>query len=292
MASDTLLFDELGMFLLKKGYLIKSLTSGCFDILARKGEQILLIKILKDANAISKEYAAEMRKIADYVQASPLIIAEKAGQALEENVVYARLGIFTLNFTTFKNAVDNKYPFVQSTKAGLVASIDGKKLRESRERQGLSINDLSRKVGVSHQMIQRYESANAEITMIKAAKMRSIFGNDIFKRVTIFSRQGSTPDEQDQDRNPITEKYRGLGFHATQTRKSPFDVIAKKGKEVILTDVGDKVDPNITPISRLLGADNLVIFRKKKPKHIPAVTQGEFMEFREAEELVKFLREF
>lgn len=284
------LFDELGMFLLKKGYLIKSLTSGCFDILARKGDQILLIKILKDANAISKEYAAEMQKIAEYIQASPLIIAEKAGQALEENVVYARLGIFTLNLATFKNAVDNKYPFIQSTKAGLVASIDGKRLRESRERQGLSINDLSRKVGVSHQMIQRYESANAEITVVKATKMRGIFGNDIFKRVNIFFRQGNAPDEQDQ--NPITAKYRGLGFHATQTRKSPFDVIAKRGKEVILTDIGDKVDPNITPISRLLGVDKLVIFRKKKPKNIPSVTQGEFMEFQEAEELVKFLREF
>ncbi|MBI4150283.1 helix-turn-helix domain-containing protein [Candidatus Woesearchaeota archaeon] len=289
MAGDHL-FDELGMFLLKKGYLVKSLTSGCFDILARKGEQILLIKILTDANAISKEYAAEMQKVAEYIHASPLIIAEKAGQALEDNVVYTRLGIYALNFQTFKNAVENKYPFVQSTKAGLVASIDSQKLRESRERQGLSLAEISRRIGVSRQMMQRYESESAEITLIKATKMRSILGNDIFKRVAVFERHAIPKEEP--EKSPITLKYRKLGFRAIETKKTPFDVIAKKDKEVILTDVGDKVNPNIAPVSRLLDVDRLVIFRKKKPKNIPAITKEEFMAYQEADELVKFLKEF
>jgi len=285
------LFDELGMFLLKKGYMVKSLTSGCFDILARKGEQILLIKVLADANAISEEYASEMRKVADYLQASPLIVAEKAGRKLEDNVVYARLGIYALNLATFKNAVENQHPFIQSTKAGLVASIDSRKLRESRERQGISLAELSRKVGVSRQMIQRYEAKNAEITVMKASKMRDVFGNAIFRRVDIFSHPVQGGEGEESGKGTVALKYRKLGFRALQTRKTPFDVIAKKGKDIILTDVGDKVNPNITPVSRLLDADKLVIFRKKKPKDIPAMTQEEFLAYQEADELVKFLRE-
>ncbi|GEM_PF-921148 len=290
MASSAL-FDELGMFLLKKGYMVKSLSSGCFDILARKGEQILLIKVLSDANAISEAYATEMRKVADYLQASPLIVAEKAGKRLEDNVVYARLGIYTLNLATFRNTVENQYPFIQSTKAGLVASIDSRKLRESRERQGLSLSELSRRAGVSKQMIQRYEAENAEITIPKAAKMRGIFGSGIFRRVDIFSRPEQGKEGEESGKGTIALKYRKLGFRALQTSKTPFDVIAKKGRDVILTDIGDKPNPNISPISRLLDADKLVIFRKKKPKNMPAMTQEEFLAYQEADELVKFLRE-
>ena len=44
------LLDKVNIFLLKKGFTIKNLTRTCFDILARKGSQILLIKILEDAN--------------------------------------------------------------------------------------------------------------------------------------------------------------------------------------------------------------------------------------------------
>jgi len=45
-------------------------------------------------------------------------------------------------------------------------------------------------------------------------------------------------------------------------------------------------------LSELLDADNLVIFNKKKPKDIPAVTRKEFLEFEKSNQLIKFLKEF
>ena len=83
-----------------------------------------------------------------------------------------------------------------------------------------------------------------------------------------------------------------LGFDATETKKTPFDIISKKDKEIILTEVSDKVNPQMQSLSKLLDADNLVIFNKKKPKNVPSMTKKEFMEFDEANELVKFLKEF
>src|SRR3989338_2576428 len=97
------LLDKLNIFLLKKGFTIKNLTRTCFDILARRNEQILLIKVLEDANSISKEYTEEMKSVASYITASPLIIADKAGVRLEENIAYSRFDIYTLNFSTFMN---------------------------------------------------------------------------------------------------------------------------------------------------------------------------------------------
>ena len=283
------LLDKLNIFLLKRSFTIKNLTRTCFDILARRNEQILLIKVLEDANSIAREYAEEMISIASYIEASPLIISEKAGDKLEDNVVYSRFGIYTLNYGTFMNCVNNKFPFLKRSQAGLTASVVGKKLKEKREEMGYSLYFLSRKIGVTSRMIMKYENENAEITINRAKKLYDIFGHQVFNQVDIFSQRNLL---QGKFETNVSKKFVELGFDATETKKTPFDIIAKKGNEIILTEVSDKVNPQMQSLSKLLEADNLVIFSKKKPKNIPSLTKKEFMDFEEANELVKFLKEF
>ena len=283
------IIDKLGMFLLKDGFTVKSLTRTCFDLLARKQDRILLIKVLEDANAVSKEYTDEMNMVSSYVGAVPVIIAEKAGNKLEDNVLYTRFNLYTLNFTTFVNSIKNKFPFVKRTQAGFTASIAGDKLRKKREEKGYSLNYLSKKVGVTSRMIDKYEKGDSEITINKAMKIYDIFGHQVFNEVNIFSGYKKI---ESRDKSDFSKKYIELGFEASDTNKSPFDVIAKKDNELILTKVGDKARPDFPSLSKLLDADNLVIFKKKKPKDIPAVTKKEFLEFEKANELIKFLKEF
>lgn len=283
------LLDKLNIFLLKRGFTIKNLTRTCFDILARRNEQILLIKVLEDANSITREYAEEMMSIASYIEASPLILAEKAGDMLDDNVVYSRFNIYTLNYGTFMSCVSNKFPFLKRSQAGLTASVVGKKLKEKREEMGYSLNSLSKKIGVTSRMIVKYENENSEITINRAKKLYDLFGHQVFNEVNVFS-QRSSPHGKTE--TTVSKKYVELGFDAAETKKTPFDIIARKGSEIILTEVSDKVNPQMQSLSKLLEADNLVIFSKKKPKNIPSLTKKEFMEFEEANELVKFLKEF
>ncbi len=287
------LIDRLNIFLLKKGFTIKNLTRTCFDILARRDEQILLVKVLEDANSISKEYTEEMLSVASYINASPLIIADKAGDRLHDNVIYSRFEIYTLNFETLINCVNNRFPFIKRSQAGLTASVSGKKLREKREESGYSLNALSKKIGVSSRMMARYENENSEITVNKAKKLYGIFGSNVFSHVDVFS-QSRHPEkfEPGKSESQVSRKYVELGFDATETKKTPFDIIAKKGKEIILTGMRDKVNPQMQSLSKLLDADNLIIFKKKKPKNIPSMTKKEFMEFEQSNELVKFLKEY
>ncbi|MBN2112475.1 helix-turn-helix domain-containing protein [Candidatus Woesearchaeota archaeon] len=284
------LAEEIGVYLLKKGFTVKSLTRTCFDIIARKGASILLIKILEDANSISEDYAVQMKRIASYINASSIIIAEKAGCMLDDYVVYARYGISTLNASTFKSCVERKLPFVASTHAGLVARIIGKKLRETREKEGLSISALSKKLGVSARMAARYEDGMAEVTVQKALKIYDLFGASVFDRIDVLS--GKSIETLSEASSAFAKKYRELGFDVSETKKVPFDMIAKMNREIILTEVGDKVNPQVNSLARMIDADNLVIFRKKKPKDIPSITKEEFLDFEKAEELVKFIKEF
>jgi len=283
------LIDKLGIFLLKDGFTVKSLKRTCFDLLSRKQDKILLIKVLEDANSVTKEHTYEMDMVSSYIGAVPVIIAEKAGNKLEDNILYTRFSLYTLNFTTFVNSIKNKFPFVKRTQAGFTASIAGDKLREKREELGYSLNYLSKKVGVTSRMIDKYEKGNSEITITKAMKIYDIFGQQVFKELNIFSGNSVIQSNYQSD---FSKKYNDLGFDAADTSRSPFDIIARKDNELILTEIGDKTRPDFSSLSKLLDADNLVIFEKKKPKNIPAVTKAEFLEFEKSNELIKFLKEF
>jgi len=283
------LIEKLGIFLLKEGFTIKSLIRTCFDLLARKQDNILLIKVLEDANAVSKEHVDEMNQVSSYIGAVPIIMAEKAGNKLEDNILYTRFSLYTLNLTTFINSIKNKFPFVKRTQAGYTVSIAGNKLRKKREEMGFSLNLLSKRVGVTSRMIDKYEKGDSEITIAKAMKIYDIFGHKVFNEINIFS--GNTKIESKYN-SDFSKKYIELGFEATDTNSSPFDIIARKDDELILTEVGDKARPDFSSLSKLLDADNLVIFKDKRPKNIPAVTKEEFLEFEKANQLIKFLKEF
>ena len=283
------LLDKVNIFLLKKGFTIKNLTRTCFDVLARRNGQILLVKVLEDANSISRQYTEEMIADASYINASPLIIAEKAGNKLEENIVYSRFDIYTLNFNTFLNCINNRFPFIKRSQAGLTASVVGRKLREKREELGYSLNALSKKLGVTSRMIIKYENENSEVTINRAMKIYDLFGENVFNEVNVFMQQKELESKFETE---VSRKYVELGFDATETKKTPFDIIARKDEELILTEVSDNVNSQMQSLSKLLEADNLVIFNKKKPKNIPSMTKEEFMDFEKANELVKFLKEF
>ncbi len=297
------LLDKVNVLLLKKGFTLKNLARACFDVLARKEGQILLIKVLEDANSISRQHTQEMITVASYAHSSPIIIAEKAGTKLDDNVVYSRFDVHTLNYQTFLNCISNKFPFVRRGKAGLTASLAGKKFREKREELGYSLNALSKKIGVTSRSITKYENENSEVTINNAMKIYDLFGYHVFNKINIFRNcsQQSKPDADmgkngEASRPPyygtVSRKYIELGFDAAETKKTPFDIIAKKGDGIILTEVSDNVNPQMQPLSKLLEADNLVIFKKKKPKNIPSMTKEDFMDFEKANELMKFLKEF
>ncbi|MFH1398603.1 MAG: helix-turn-helix domain-containing protein [Candidatus Woesearchaeota archaeon] len=282
------LLDGLSVLLLKEGFTTKMMEKGCFDILARR-EDILLIKVLNDANAVSEGAAGELKKLGAYVDGVPLIVAEKAGGALQNNVVYVRYGVYTMNSYTFKSCVNRRLPIVKSTQAGFTTALEGEKLKRKREEFGYSLHALAAKLGVSSRMVAKYEAGESEITLKKALKLYDLFGRAVFREVGVFD---SVLRPFGLARSDISKKYLELGFEAAETERVPFDVIARRQSEVILTEVGDKQSSELIPMARLLDVNKLVIFGKHKPKDIPAMSKKEFLEFEKASELIKFIKEF
>ncbi len=289
------IMDEISVLLLRHGYTLKSLTRNSFDLVARKGSRVLLIKVLEDANSIGEGYASSMKNLSSYIDASPVIVAEKAGHPLEDGVVYSRFGVYTFNYGTFRSCLENSFPMLVSTKAGFTASVIGERLRQRREEEGYSLGTISRKVGVSKRMIAKYESNLADVSLRSAVALNKVLGGSIFNRVDVFAVAKEVANEHP---SAIARKYDELGFRAADTRKAPFDVVARMEKELILTQVkakGEKPSQQLESMQNLLGADALVIFDKdyeSKAGKLPSIQKRDFLDIDSAKELIRFLREF
>lgn len=283
------LIEGLSQLLLKNKFLVGLLgPNSHLDIIARNKDKAILIKVLGDANSIRKESADDIGKIASYVNSTPIIIAEKAGLPLEDNIVYARFGIYTVNLKTFENFINNNRIFIKSTKAGLTASLSVTKLKNRLDKGNISMRTLSKKIGVSARMVWKYENDDSEITLQKALKIYELFG-DVFNEINLFSFDNSLFSDVSTD---ISRKYSSLGFSTAEIKKSLFDVVAKKGKEIILTKVGDDFDKNLTYFSKMLDVEDLVIFENKRPKDVASIKKDEFLELDRADELIKVVKEF
>lgn len=287
------LIDQLGLFLLKKDYAVKTLSHSCFDLVARGREHIFLIKVLSDANSLSKEMAGEMRRVATYMNSIPVIVAERAGRPLNDNVIYGRFGIYTLTFETFRSCIEKNPQFIKSTTAGLTVSVSGDGLRQKRDESGYSINELSRRMGVSSRMIKKYEQENSEMTLAKAERLYDLFGEEVFLPVNIFSADRFRREPPLVDNlADICRKYTELGFDSSEFRRMPFDIIARNERETIVTEF-ERMNPQVQSISKMMDADNLIIFEKRRPdSDMPSISREDFLEIEKARELIRFLKEF
>lgn len=130
-----------------------------FDIAARRGETLILCKILLNLDGLTEETANEMHVLSEILGGTPLVIGEKTrDQPLEDNVIYTRYKITAVNIQTFYDYfIEGIPPMVSASPGGLYVPIDGSALKEARIENNLSLGSLAGIIGVSRRTISKYE---------------------------------------------------------------------------------------------------------------------------------------
>ncbi|MEE9151451.1 MAG: transcriptional regulator, partial [Thermoplasmata archaeon] len=108
-----------------------SMRSISFDIVARRDDVLLIIKILGNVDAFNRDNAKELQILANLLQGSPIILGLKNSTSdLEDGVVYFRHGIPIISLGTFKDFfIEDVPPFVFAAPGGLYVHMDGELLR-------------------------------------------------------------------------------------------------------------------------------------------------------------------
>lgn len=302
-----------------------------FDLMARRDSQLLILKVLKNIDALAPEEAQRLRALGGLFHATPLILGEASGATkLESGVVYTRYDVPIVTEEGFEEYLLRGIPpFLFSSPGGVFARIDGDRLRELRESRGLSLGALATIAGVTRRTIQLYEGGGgAEISVVE--RVESYFNDTVVVPVEIFSTgfgpaakseaaNAPAPAGEGPAREPTKSKVAAtgdvlrddvfrqldtMGFRVVVTVRCPFDAFthadAHGEEEILLTGVGTLRSATtraevLQGLARVIEGHSMFVTRDNTHREsidgLPIVTIRELHRHRDPGELVELLHE-
>lgn len=227
---------------------------------------MLIVKVLGNVDALSRENGEEMKVLAEMLGATPLVIGEKSSAGvLEPGIVYSRFDIPIISAETLSDYVlRDESPFVMAAPGGLYVRLDSALLKDIRESRDISLGTLAEVAGVSRRTIQMYESGMG--AMIDAAmRIEEYLDAPIIRPVDPFEFRGDKVRRHelsgvDKTGFAVLDHLLGMGFSITPVLRSPFEAITRDNRTVILTGLGGETDKMLQKAA--LASDISVIFGK------------------------------
>lgn len=218
-----------------------------FDVVARRDKTLLVIKILSNVDAFSKENAEEMKTLAEALQASPLMVGERSGSGIiEDGIVYSRFAVPIVCLQTLGDyLLEGVPPFIFAAPGGLYVKLDSLALRQIRDERGISLGNLAEAAGVSRRTIQMYETGmgamiGVAVRLEDYLKQPLVVPVDLFEHRTGEAKPAPDLGNMDAFTKQIFERLMQMGFSVLPTTKCPFEALTKDREVLILTGVGFK----------------------------------------------------
>jgi putative transcriptional regulator len=213
-----------------------------FDLAARRGDDLLLVKILANVDGLDAETGTEMRRLGSYLSATPLVIGLRTrDEELKPEVVYFRHGVPAINpDTAFDLFVENVPPLIYAAPGGLYVNIDGDLLADEREERGWSLGRLATELGVSRRTVSKYEDGmNASIDV--AIKLEDLFDQPFSNPVDVLDGAEEVRDADptpqdpalDPDEDHVLAVLARVGFTVHPTTRAPFTAVSEDGDREI-----------------------------------------------------------
>ena len=207
-----------------------------FDLAARRGDDLVLLKVLGNIDAFNPGTGAELRRLGEYLSATPMVIGLRTrNEDLKPGVVYFRHGVPVFNpDTAYDLFVEEVPPLIYAAPGGLYVSIDGDLLADEREERGWSLGRLATELGVSRRTVSKYEDGmNASIEV--AIQLEELFDQPFSNPVSVLDGAEDVhdadpvPDEPDADPDDehVLTVLAEAGFDVHPTTRSPFKAVSK-----------------------------------------------------------------
>lgn len=236
------LLQRVTSILIMAGYAVSErcgMRPRSFDLIARRDDEILVIRAVVHIDSMSEEIAHELAAIAHFLKGKPLVVGEKARDAeLERGAVYLRYGIVSTSaMTLYDLFVEDVPPLVYAQPGGLYVNINGELLRTLREECSMSLGDLASALGVSRRTISKYESGMGT-TLDIACRMEEIFDTALVEAIDPLSHPNPFEDGMSERSAEILPGFGRIGVEYFSTRNAPFEGLAFYGDDTILTSYG------------------------------------------------------
>ena len=207
-----------------------------FDVAARRGRDLLLLKVLANVDAFDDATGLEMRRLGEYLNATPVVVGLRTrDEELEPGVVYFRHGVPVLSpDTAMELFVEGMPPLIYAAPGGLYVNIDGEVLRDEREERDWSLGRLANELGVSRRTVSKYEGG-MDASVEVATQLEELFDADLTSPVSVLDGAESVresddvPDAPDAgpDDEPIVTVLTRVGYDVHLTDRAPFKTVSE-----------------------------------------------------------------
>ena len=207
-----------------------------FDVVARRGDDLVLLKILGNVDAFDGPTGLAMRRLGQFLSATPLVIGLRTrNKELEPGVMYLRHGVPVLSPDTAYNLfIEGVEPLVYAAPGGLYVDIDGDVLADKREERGWSLGRLAGELGVSRRTVSKYEDgmdASVEVAM----RLEELFGGDLTRPLDVGEGAEAVEDTDDEVPDPPGDAEEAeamgvlsrVGFIVHPTARAPFKTVSE-----------------------------------------------------------------
>jgi putative transcriptional regulator len=283
----------------------------CFDYAARKGENVVLIKVQSEIDNFSPSDSQELGVISRCVSAASFLISERTREKpLEDDTVYSRYNALIVTPKTFENIVLHKvYPLIQAGPGGYYVEIDPEAIKKRRQELGLSVGEMAEMIGISRRTLYGYERGMAKASVTAAYNLIYTLGVPVAKPINVFERSN------DQLKCFLTAARRAIvtnkllqrilqkltRCHITTVKKAPFDFVIDVPQERmrIIGGVSNDKEPTlnrrvdeILSVSRVVKAYPILITEGQKPPSmdISCIRSEDFSKVRNPEDLLSRLK--
>jgi len=296
-----ILLEKVTQVLNESGYRVAvQCCPSCFDLLARK-RRTLLVKVLTNVDSFYPEQGNDLKRIADVLEASSLIIGASSVQgSLRDHTIYERHGVPVVNLETFARLILNRQlPFVYAKKGGFFTHINADFLKKTRESHHLSLGDLAREAGVSKSTIQNYERGEGA-SVDNVLRLQEALGELVIDPINVFDFESRPSSEKPRSEfeKEISGRLGSIGFHSTIVSKAAFNMVSRQKDDIIFTGLKKnaiaKKAQDIHSARRALEQHGMFVLNHPKEKSVsgvPILDSEELGEVVTSKELLKILKE-
>lgn len=213
-------------------------SNSCFDIAAKRGKEILLLKVFGNIDGLREEQATELKRLAVAFNATALILGEKTKKfLLKDNSVYERYGLRVLTINSFSESLKKEFPTIHVFKGKETVQIDSALLKSKRERLGLTLSELAERIDASVQAMHRYEN-EAHASLTAARKLEQALKEKLVCRINVFENTQVEPDLfEEKSSDDSFARMQELGLKLALFDHAPFRAYSNP-EEALLIDKG------------------------------------------------------
>lgn len=311
----TELLGDIREILINAGFYVSDLCSirpiG-FDLVARRDNSLLIIKVLTNIDALSEDVAKELRLLSILLKGCPLLVGERSGAgSLEDDVVYDRFGVQAITSETLRSHLLEGLPLrVYAAPGGLYVNLDREKLRKLREEQNISLGSFARFVRVSRRTASMYEDGmNARVEVV--SRIEELLDSTVAMPIDILN-PSSAGKKEVATFHGETERLREfkqeifsilehVGYKIIPMERCPFEALSKDKERILLTCVHRydrkllKKAQIVSSISKITEKYAVVFTDKEVDKTniegTPLIVKKELKKIREPEEILDLIIE-